>query len=88
MRELTISKKRMRPVIEASIATYRSKTDSPPDCNAVAESMVAAREEYLKCEHVLKHQVSLRNFFELGVWADQRMWVLDREEIRRHHRRL
>jgi hypothetical protein len=48
--------------------------------------MIAQRGKYLQLEHLLKYQVGIRKFFDDGVWADQRTWELDRQEMRRQRR--
>lgn len=88
MRELDISNPRMERVIACAIVAFRAKTDDPPDCNAVAENMIARRKGYLEWDrnNLLKYQVGVRKFFADGVWADDRQWVLDKDELRRQRR--
>jgi hypothetical protein len=86
MRELNLSERRMAAVIARAIAAHRAKTIEPPGCWVVAESMVKARHDYLGLSSVLKFQVGVRKFFAQGVWADERLWVVDREQIQRQRR--
>lgn len=86
MRELDLSNPRMERVIARAIEAYRSKTDDPPDCNAVAECMIARRKGYLEWDDMLKYQVGIRKFIQDGFWADDRTWVLDKDELRRQRR--
>jgi len=87
MRELNITESRMMPVIARAIDGFRAKTDAPPDSNAVAELMVTARRAYLANAYVLKYQVGLRKFIALGIWADERQWVFDLNQVRDMERR-
>lgn len=86
MRELNLTERRMERVIAAAIVAYRAKTDAPLDCNAVAELMIRARNEYLAHAHLLKCQSGPRKFFALGMWADERLWVVDRQAVREQRR--
>jgi hypothetical protein len=86
MRELNLTERRMIPVIARAIEGYRAKTDDPPNCNAVAELMVAARQNYMGLGELLRCPVGVRKFFGLGVWANSQEWVLDKDELRRQRR--
>jgi hypothetical protein len=86
MRELNLTERRTERLIAKTIKAFRAKTDSPPDCNAVAELMIGRRNDYLECEAFLKFQVGVRKFFSEGVWLDPRLWVVDRQAVRDQRR--
>lgn len=86
MRELNLTERRMVAVIARAIEGYRAKTDARPNCNAVAELMVKARQEFVHDLPLMRCPVGIRKFLSLGVWADRQQWPYDDDKLRQVRR--
>jgi hypothetical protein len=85
MRECDLSASRLGPVFEQAMRTEASKTDAPPDWNAIAERMAKSYSTWLANLHLMAFKPGARKFFT-ELWTDQRKWPWDEKRIREMQR--
>lgn len=81
MRECDLSASRLGPAIEQAMRLEASKTDAPPDWNAIAERMAKSYSAWLANLHLMTFKPGARKFFT-ELWTDQRKWPWDEKRMR------
>lgn len=76
--------RRLRKILYAVMEQEAEKGIPAP---GTAEAMVEAWKRYVMQELGLKWRVRPREFFEIGMWRDERMWHWDRVELDRMRER-
>jgi hypothetical protein len=85
-RECGLGAAQMATVIRTAMVYRTTKTDEPPNCNAIAERMIGAYKSWLESQQLLAYKPLAARFFG-ELWDDQRKWPWD-EKVLRERRRL
>jgi hypothetical protein len=89
MREMGLTGRRHEELVERQLRNAIAQADEAPDLNAIAEAMIAAREDYSRLgrDGLLRFgPYGITKFLSEAIWRDEGLWGINHEAAARRRR--